>query len=98
MTETAAKLEWETEALRKYQLMISKIPLFHREIAKIVVDKKAVLNARERDAEMVGERDIVNAFFSEVPKAFYSLMIRLLDEVGFYYEENGYGFKKGVKK
>lgn len=98
MTETAAKLEWETEALRKYQLMISKIPLFHREIAKIVVDKKAVINARERDAEMVEEPDIVNAFFSEVPKAFYSLMIRLLDEVGFYYEDSGYGFKKGIDR
>lgn len=98
MPETTTKLEWETEALRKYQLMISKIPLFHREIAKVVVDKKAVINARERDAEQVEEQDIVNAFFSEVPKAFYSLMIRLLDEVGFHYEENGYSFKRSVGK
>ena len=89
MPETTAKLEWEKEALAKYQLMISKIPLFHREIAKIVVDKKAVMNALERNADRVKEEDIVSAFFSEVPKAFYSLMIRLMDEVGFYYEKNG---------
>ena len=98
MPETTIKIEWEKQAFSKYQTMISKIPLFHREIAKTVVDKKAVLNARERGAEYVTERDIVNAFFSEVPKAFYSLMIRLLDEVGFYYEESGYGFKKGISK
>jgi hypothetical protein len=98
MPETTTKLEWGAEAIRKYQLMISKIPLFHREIAKTVVDKKAVLNARARNAEKVEEQDIVNAFFSEVPKAFYSLMIRLLDEVGFCYEENGYGFKRGIGK
>jgi len=86
MPETKTKLEWETEALKKYQLMITKIPLFHRDIAKIVVDKQAENNARERGSNVIEEGDIVDAFFSEVPKAFYSLMIRLFDEVGFDYE------------
>jgi len=36
---------------------------------------------------VIEESDIVSAFFSEVPKAFYSLMIRLFDEVGFTYNE-----------
>lgn len=67
--------------------MISKIPLFHREIAKQVVDKQAVINAQKRRANIVEEEDIVKAFFSEVPKAFYSLMIRLFDEVGFDYKK-----------
>ena len=89
MPESTIKLEWEADALKKYQLMITKIPLFHREIAKVVVDKKAVINAYARNAVNVEEQDIVSAFFSEVPKAFYSLMIRLMDEVGFKYEENG---------
>ena len=98
MQDITMKIEWETSAFKKYQTMISKIPLFHREIAKTVVDKKAVLNARERGADQVEEPDIVSAFFSEVPKAFYSLMIRLLDEVGFQYEENGYASKRSVDK
>ena len=89
MPESTIKLAWEADALKKYQLMITKIPLFHREIAKVVVDKKAVINACARNAVNVEEQDIVSAFFSEVPKAFYSLMIRLMDEVGFKYEENG---------
>lgn len=87
MSETTTKLEWEADALKKYQLMITKIPLFHREIAKIVVDKKATSNAQERGSSVIEEGDIVQAFQSEVPKAFYSLMIRLFDEVGFDYKE-----------
>ena len=88
MSEATAKLEWETNALKKYQRIIAKIPLFHRDIAKTVVDKKAVSNAQERKSNVVEEADIVNAFLSEVPKAFYSLMIRLFDEVGFQYKEH----------
>ena len=85
MQDITTKIEWETSAFKKYQTMISKIPLFHREIAKKVVDKKAQLNAAERGSHQVEEEDIVKAFFTEVPKAFYSLMIRLMDEVGFDY-------------
>ena len=88
MGETTIKLEWEAGAFEKYQWMIAKIPLFHRNIAKIVVDKKALANAQARGSRMVEEEDIVKAFFSEVPKAFYSLMIRLFDEVGFDYKEH----------
>ncbi len=87
MPETKEQLEWEATALKKYQLIISKIPLFHRDIAKVVVDKKALINAQERKSVVIEESDIVSAFFSEVPKAFYSLMIRLFDEVGFIYDE-----------
>lgn len=87
MSETQTQLEWETVAREKYNNMIVKIPLFHREIAKQVVDKKAVINARERGSPRVEETDIVQAFFSDVPKAFYSLMVRLLDEVGLNYKE-----------
>ena len=88
MSEATIKLEWEVNALKKYQLMIKKIPLFHRDIAKTVVDKKAASNAQDRGSNVIEETDIVEAFLSEVPKAFYSLMIRLFDEVGFEYKES----------
>ncbi len=82
-------MEWEKEALKKFNTMIERIPLFHRKIAQQVVHKKAQLNAELRGGTVVVESDIVQAFFSEVPLAFYSLMVRLLDEVGFDYK--GYG-------
>ena len=82
------ELEWDSQALRKFNLMIEKIPLFHRKIAEQVVHKKAQLNAQERGSVIVEESDIVRSFFSEVPFSFYSLMVRLLDEVGFAYKEH----------
>lgn len=81
------QLQWETQAHEKYKLMISKIPLFHRDIAKQVVDKKAVINAQQRGAVQIEEEDIIRAFLSEVPMTFYSLMIRLFQNVGFDYRK-----------
>ncbi len=83
MSEIETVIQWEAEAREKYDKMISIMPMFHRGIAKEVVDKKAVINAQERGAHQVEEEDIVRAFLTEVPKAFYSLMIRIMDEVGF---------------
>lgn len=83
---TQTQLQWNPAALKKYEEMIARIPLFHREIAKQVVDKKAAMNAQARQSSTVEEGDIVSAFFSEVPKAFYSLMVRLMDEAGFDYK------------
>ena len=87
MNSTQTKLEWESKALEKYKEMIAKIPPFPREIARIVVDRKAQINAAGRGASLVEEPDIVKAFLSEVPMAFYSLMVRLLNEVGFDYKK-----------
>ena len=88
MNETQAKLQWEKEAKQKFDNMIARIPLFHREIAKKVAFKRAEINALERKSNLVEESDIVRAFLSEVPKAFFSLMIRLFQEVGFDYKEH----------
>ena len=87
MSQQTKIVEWESTALAKYNHMITKIPLFHREIAKQVVEKKAPMLAQERGSNLVEDQDIVRAFFSEVPKAFYSLMIRLLDEAKFDYKK-----------
>ena len=86
MPTIQTQLKWEPAALTKFDTMIARIPLFHREIAKQVVVKKAQQNAQTRGAGLVEESDIVQAFFSEVPHAFYSLMVRLFDEVGFDYK------------
>ena len=86
MSHTQAQITWNQEAKAKYDKLISKIPIFHRDIAKQVVYKKALINAQERRAQEVEEKDIIRAFLTEVPAAFYSLMIRLMDEVGFDYK------------
>ena len=87
MVTVATTMPWEKTAHDKYNKMLRLIPVFHRGIAKEVVNKKAEQNAQERKSAQVEERDIVHAFSSEVPKAFYSLMIRIMDEVGFDYKK-----------
>ena len=90
MTEQLPRIGWEEKAKFKYDDMISRIPLFHREIAKQIVDKKAVANAVSRQAELVEEEDIVKAFYDEIPKALFSMMVRLMETVGFDHKKYGY--------
>ena len=87
MADIKRQMEWDKDSLEKFELMITKIPLFHRDIAHEVVLQKAEINAKERDSSKVAQDDIVSAFLTEVPKAFYSLLIRLMDEVGFDYQK-----------
>ncbi len=85
-------MDWETKTQSKFRLFISKIPVFHRGIAEGVVTRKAEELARARNASAVEERDVVTAFFSDVPSPFYSMMLRLLEQTGFDYKK--YGFPK----
>jgi len=85
-------MNWEVSTKEKLDLMISKIPVFHRHITEEAVTKKAQENAITRGARQIEEQDVINAFFSDVPSPFYSMMIRLLDQTGFDYRK--YGFPK----
>ena len=87
MVTVQTTMSWEPISLAKFNKMLNLIPVFHRGIAKEVVNKKAEQNARERNSIQVEEQDIVQAFLSEVPKAFYSLMIRIMHEVGLDYKK-----------
>ncbi len=86
---------WEVETERKFKTLISKIPVFHRHITESVVRRQAEIVAAARNAPVVGEQDVVAAFFSDVPSPFYSMMVRLLGQNGFDYKK--YGFPKNIK-
>jgi len=88
MVTIQTNMTWDSIALGKYNKMLNLIPIFHRRLAKEVVNKKAEQMAQARGSLQVEEVDIVHAFLSEVPKAFYSLMIRIMDEVGFDYKKH----------
>ena len=74
--------------------MVAKMPVFHRRIAEEAVTLKAQENAKARAVRQVEEQDVIAALFSDVPKPFYSLMIRLLEDVGFDYRK--YGFPRNT--
>jgi hypothetical protein len=85
-------MEWEKTTQEKFELMISKLPVFHRGLAQVFSSKKAEENAQARGSNLVEEHDVISAFFSEVPKPFYSMMVRLLEHTDFDYKK--YGFPK----
>lgn len=85
-------MDWQAQTQERFKLMISKMPLFHRGIAQEAVTKKAEENARLRGSRVVEEKDVIGAFFSDVPSPFYSMMVRLLEQAGFDYKK--YGFPK----
>jgi hypothetical protein len=83
-------MEWNPEVKAKFDLTISRLPIFHRHIAEEAVSRKAEENAAHRHVSLVGEEDVISAFFSDVPTPFYSMMVRLLDRSGFDYKRYGY--------
>jgi len=83
------KDEWEDGALKNYEQMIGKIPIFLRPMAKDRVGKKAQLNARENNRS-VNEKDMVDAFFSETPFGFHGPMTLDMEEFGIDYKKYGY--------
>ena len=87
MVSIHTTMHWDAEALGKYNKMLNMIPVFHRRLAKEVVNIKAEQMAQARGSSKVEESDIVRSFLTEVPKAFYSLMIRTMDEVGLDYKK-----------
>lgn len=89
-------MDWELKTREKFNIVVAKMPVFHRRIAESAVIAKAEENASLRKVLIVEEPDVVAAFFSDVPAPFYSMMIRLLDQAGFDYKK--YGFPKECGK
>jgi len=87
MVSIQTNMNWDPDALSKYNKLLNMIPIFHRRLAQEVVNKKSEQGAVARGSSTVEEVDIVRAFLAEVPKAFYSLMIRIMGEVGFDYKK-----------
>ncbi|MCK9572186.1 MAG: hypothetical protein M0Q96_02785 [Candidatus Omnitrophica bacterium] len=83
---------WEISTEKKFKVLISKIPVFHRHITESVVIQEAEINASKRKSNQVEDEDVVSAFFSDVPSPFYSMMLRLLEQNGFNYK--AYGFPR----
>ena len=83
-------MDWQEDTRKKFNLMISRIPVFHRRITEGAVTKVAEEEARKRGAKEVEEVDVISAFFSGVPSPFYSMMVRLLEQTGFDYRKCGF--------
>ena len=73
---------WEKETKDKFELLIAKLPFFHRQIAEKVVVKKAEQLAFQRDSSKVEKEDLAQAFLSEAPEVFRKYLVDLLKNAG----------------
>jgi len=87
----ADRFPWEKNIEEKFRKIISKITLFHRNIAEEAIKEAAEMYAEERGSQQIEEVDVVKAMFSGVPEAFVIPMKKILDDVGIDYRKYGYG-------
>ncbi len=80
-------IKWNDKAKEDFDKIIENLPQFHRTIAEQLVKESAEMQAQERKAEFVEEKDLVVAFFKEVPPAFKDMMKRLMNQQGINYSQ-----------
>jgi hypothetical protein len=74
-------MEWDNKVKETFDKIINELPQFHRSIAQRLVKESAEEIARQRGASIVEEKDLVEAFFKEVPPAFKGMMERLFSKL-----------------
>jgi len=79
--------QWNSEAKKCFDKVITNLPQFHRSIAEQLVREKSEELAAGRQSASVEEQDVVCAFFQEVPPAFKDMMKRLLHQQGIDYRQ-----------
>jgi len=80
-------IEWKESSKKVFDKVIENLPQFHRSIAKELVKEKAEELAQARKSELVEDKDMVVAFFQEVPPAFKDMMKRLFSHLNIDYSQ-----------
>ena len=80
-------IQWKESSKKIFDKVIENLPQFHRSIAKQLVKEKAEELALERNSEVVEDKDMVVAFFQEVPPAFKDMMKRLFSHLNIDYSQ-----------
>ena len=80
-------IQWKESSKKVFDKVIENLPQFHRSIAKQLVKEKAEELAQARNSEFVEDKDMVVAFFQEVPPAFKDMMKRLFSHLNIDYAQ-----------
>ena len=84
------KITWDKTTEEKFAQLIAKIPIFLRELAKDKVSQKAESLVKKHNRAVIGEKDLVDAFFAETPFGFHGPMKTDMQTVGIDYTKYGY--------
>ncbi len=89
-TESKYGAEWDPAVADLYQQVLKKMPIFLRPMAEKAITKKSLANAKENGNDQVGEKELIDAFFSETPFGFHGPMMTDLEDVGLDYKKYGH--------
>ncbi len=81
------EIKWIDSAKEKFDKVIKALPQFHRTIAEKLVYQQAEELAKARDSSVVEDKDLIQAFFQEVPPAFEEMMKRLFNHLEINYSD-----------
>jgi TRAP-type C4-dicarboxylate transport system substrate-binding protein len=80
-------MEWSPKAQEIFNKVIKELPQFHRTIAERLVKESAEELAELKGLAVVAEKELVEAFFKEVPPAFKPMMERLFERLNIAYSK-----------
>jgi len=83
------EMNWSPKAKEIFDKVISNLPQFHRSIAERLVKESAEEIAKNKNMTEVQEKELVEAFFKEIPPAFKDMMKRLFVKLNIDYEKYG---------
>jgi hypothetical protein len=84
------RITWDKPTEEKFQKILEQIPDMVRGIAEVRIVKKAESILREQNRSIIGEKDMIDAFFAETPAVFKDAMKEGMDQLGIDYLKYGY--------
>ncbi len=81
---------WEKSTQEKFELLISKVPFFLRDVAREKVSKKSESLVLAEGRAQVTQKDMIDAFFSETPFGFHGPLKNDMEELGIDYTAYGH--------
>lgn len=83
-------ISWDETTEEQFKKLIGKIPVFLRSTAEKKVSQKAECIVSEDHRTVIGEKDLVDAFFAETPFGFHGPLKCDMEEFQIDYTKYGY--------
>lgn len=87
---TGGGIQWGEETRKQFEQLIEKIPVFLRGMAREKVSKRAQSIVRDDNRTVIGEKDMVDAFFIETPFGFHGPLKTDMEEIQIDYTKYGH--------
>lgn len=88
--DNALKISWDSDAQKKFERLIEKVPVFMRSIAQKKVSDKAESIAKKDNRAVISEKDMVDAFFEATPFGFHGPMKTDMESLKIDYVKYGH--------